>query len=69
MLTLTQVKNMKTENVIGAVDNLIISSTATDLDRKFEEVMARLRLDYEDKSTLTLSWKGVFIPKDSQDSF
>lgn len=69
MLTLTQVKNLKTENVIGAVDNLIISSTATDLDRKFEEVMARLRLDYEDKSTLTLSWKGVSIPEDLQDSF
>ena len=53
------VKKLVHEGVIAAAHDLVISSTATDLDGKFEDAISLLPLDFDDKTTLTVSWKGV----------
>ncbi len=55
----TKVKKLVNEGVIASTNSLVVSSTATDLDGKFEDAIALLPLDFEDKATLTTSWKGA----------
>lgn len=54
-----KVKKLVDEDVIATAKSLVISSTATDLDSKFEDAVSLLPLDFEDKATLTTSWEGA----------
>lgn len=60
MIAISQVKVLVAEGVIGAASNFTIASQDKDLDQKFEDALALLRLDLEDKSTVALSWQSMF---------
>ncbi|KAL6310278.1 SAC3/GANP/Nin1/mts3/eIF-3 p25 family-domain-containing protein [Sparassis latifolia] len=47
------------DGVIKCVSTFSISSTSTDLDRKFNEFVAAVPLDVKDKLSVSLSWKDV----------
>lgn len=45
-----------------AVSRFHVSSTAVDLDKEFETLLATLDLDVEDRITQTLTWNGDYHP-------
>lgn len=53
------VKELRASGVIRDVQSLVISSSDTDLDKKFEDLLCRLNIDVEDKLTAILSWKAL----------
>ena len=52
------VEKLLKNGVIGDAMNFVVSATDKDLDEKFEEAVVEINLDFEDKTTSRLTWKG-----------
>ncbi|KAI0942263.1 hypothetical protein AcW1_002940 [Taiwanofungus camphoratus] len=47
------------EGLVKTISNFAISSTATDLDRKFQDLLATINFDIDDKLLVSMTWKGL----------
>ncbi|KIP07194.1 hypothetical protein PHLGIDRAFT_35576 [Phlebiopsis gigantea 11061_1 CR5-6] len=56
------VSQLRVAGTIRDAQNLVISSNATDLDSKFDDLVSHLKVDVEDKLTAIVSWKGLVDP-------
>lgn len=54
-------KNLIADKSISGYTNFVTSSNATDLDKKFSDALGSMVLDVEDKTTLIISWKGMYM--------
>ena len=55
----SQVDALIKEGIIGDANTLTISTTDKDLDKMFEGTLDKLSIDFDDKTTLMLTWKGA----------
>lgn len=54
------IRDLRASQTILDAQSFVISSTATDLDMKFDNLLAHLKLDVDDKLTAVVSWRGTF---------
>lgn len=54
-----QTAKLVEERTIMNVSKFAISSNSTNLDNKFEEFLATVELNLEDRLSLSVTWKGV----------
>ena len=53
------VRRLVSERVLRAAGTFIVSVTEKDPDAKFDEALDELALDFKDKTTVTVTWKGA----------